>query len=150
MRVTFRKTGARRYGVFVERDRAPALAIDSAPGFDEHLPHDLLHFVAEAEWELDGGVFGDLASGGNARIFIPVDKSLVAKMWRAQRIKKRRLPDGRRSEQLAGELERAWKTRRYRPELAPVIEKLDGLTDEWHALPVGGSLSLDWPRPERR
>ena len=34
MRVTFAKTGSRRYGVHVERENAPAPAIRSAPGFD--------------------------------------------------------------------------------------------------------------------
>ena len=63
MLVHFRKTGSRRYGVFVEREGAPSLQMDPAPGFDDYLPHDLLHFVAEAEWGIDGGVFGQLAAG---------------------------------------------------------------------------------------
>ena len=154
MKVTFAKTASRRYSVYVERDNAPALAISSAPGFDVYLPHDLLHFVAEAEYGLDGGVFGDLAAGGNARTFVPVDKDLVAKTWRRQRIKKHNLPDGRRSEELAGRLERTWGARRFGtpapPELEPLMEKLDVLAEEWHALPVGESLTLEWPRPERR
>jgi len=149
VRVRFEKK-PRRYGLYVERENAPALCLPTAPGYDDWLPHDLLHFVAEAELGLDGGVFGDLAAGGNARIFVPVDKTLVAKMWRSQRIKKRRLPDGRRSEELAAELERAWKTRRYDDDLAPVVEKLDALAEEWHSLEIGRSLTLEWPRPERR
>jgi len=154
LKVTFTKTAARRYSVYVERDNAPALAISPAPGFDVYLPHDLLHFVAEAEFGLDGGVFGDLAAGGNARIFIPVAKDLVAKTWRRNRMKKPRLPDGRRSEELAGALERAWGARRHGaappPELEPLMGKLDALAERWHELPVGESLTLDWPRPERR
>jgi hypothetical protein len=154
VRVSFTKTAARRYSVYVERDNAPALAISSAPGFDVYLPHDLLHFVAEAEFGLDGGVFGDLAAGGNARIFIPVDKDLVAKTWRRNRMKKHRLPDGHRSEELAGALERAWGARRHGtpppPELEPLMGKLDILAEQWHALAVGESLTLEWPRPERR
>jgi hypothetical protein len=46
---------------------------------------------------IDGGVFGDLAAGGNARVSVPVDGKLVAKMWRKEQIKRTRLPDGRRS-----------------------------------------------------
>jgi hypothetical protein len=137
----------RRYDVHVERDRAPDLFIRSAPGYDDWLPHDLLHFVAEAEGGLDGGVFGDLADGGNARVFIPVDRDLVAEVWRRQRIKKRRLADGRRSEELAGQLERQWRDRSGAPEL---LTLLDDLAGRWHALPVGGSLTLEWPRRERR
>jgi hypothetical protein len=168
MNVIFTKTGERRYGVRVERDRAPALCIWSAPGYDDYLPHDVLHCVAEAEFGLDGAVFGDLAAGGNARIFIPVDKTLVAKMWRKQRTHRTRLPEGRRSEQLAGVLEAAWNARRgraavpddWRDRLAAArvdeaqveaaMTTLDDLAERWHGLRVGGSITLDWPRPERR
>ena len=150
MKVTFTKSGERRYGVYVERDRAPALWLDPAPGYDPDVPHDLLHFLAEAELGLDDGVFGDLARGGNARIFRPVDKTLVAKMWRKQRIRKTRLPEGRRSEQLAGRLQHAWKTQSPDPELAPVLAKLATLAEEWRALPLQGRMTLEWPRPERR
>jgi hypothetical protein len=149
MKVTFVKTAERRYGVHVERDTAPALAI-YGPGYDDDLPHDLLHFVAEAEYGLDGGVFGDLASGGNARIFVPVDRKLVAKMWRKQRIKKHRLPDGRRSEELSAKLERAWRTRVYPEELEPIVRQLDALAKQWRSLEPGENLTLEWPRPEGR
>ena len=146
MKVTFRRTGERRYAVEVSRDRYPDLWCGSI-GYNDWLPHDLLHFVAEAEYGLDGAVFGDLAAGGNARIFQPLDKKLVAKMWRRQRIRRTRLPDGRRSEQLACELERGWR----RKTLAPGLQqKLDDLAERWHRLPVGGSLTLEWPRPEGR
>ena len=148
--VTFVKSGARRYGVRVERVRAPALCIESAPGYDDHLPHDVLHFVAEAEFGLDGGVFGDLAAGGNARIFVPVDRTLVAKMWRRERKHRTRLPDGRRSEELAAALYAAWHKRRSDdPRVDRLIPSLDDLAQRWHALPAGGSLTLEWPRAER-
>ncbi len=126
MNVTFKKMGARRYGVYVERDRAPALWIWSAPGYDDYLPHDILHFVAEAEFGLDGAVFGDLAAGGNAHIFIPVDKTLAAKMWRKRRMHRNRLPDGRRSELLAGVLEAAWKARRGSRASGRLAREADG------------------------
>jgi hypothetical protein len=54
VKVSFAKTAPRRYGVFVQRDRAPEIMMSPAPGYDDNLPHDLLHFVAEAEWRLDG------------------------------------------------------------------------------------------------
>ena len=114
MKVTFVKKGPRRYAVEVRRDRYPDLWCGSI-GYDDRLPHDLLHFVAEAEYGLDGGVFGDLAAGGNARIFQSFDPKLTAKMWRKQRIHRTRLPDGRRSEQLAGELEQRWRARTLEP-----------------------------------
>ena len=146
MKVTFVKRGARRYGVEVERERAPDLRCGSI-GYDDWLPHDLLHFVAEAEYGLDGAIFGDLAAGGNARLFMPVEREHVAKMWRKQRIRRTRLPDGRRSEELAWQLEKGWRTRTLAPGLQ---RKLDDLAKQWHALQVGGSLTLEWPRPERR
>jgi len=145
MRVRFTKH-ERRYDIYVERDRATDLFMRSAPGYDDWLPHDILHFVAEAEYGLDGGVFGHLAGGGNARIFISVDPKETAKIWRQARIKKVRLPDGRRSEEIAGRFERGWRTRTLEPEL---LAKLDTLAQQWHDLPTGGELTLEWPRAER-
>jgi hypothetical protein len=146
MKVTFVKKGARRYAVEVRRDRYPDLWCGSI-GYDDFLPHDLLHLVAEAEFGLDGAVFGDLAAGGNARIFQSVDQELTARMWRRQRIRPTRLPEGRRSEELAWELEQGWRARTLEPELQ---QKLDDLAERWHALQVGQSLTLEWPRPEGR
>jgi hypothetical protein len=152
VKVTFVKERERHYSVVVRRERAPDLWCGTI-GYDEWLPHDLLHFVAEAEYGLDGAVFGDLAAGGHARLFLPladddnVDMALVRKLWRKQRIRRTRLPDGRRSEQLAWELHRRWHARSLPPQLQ---KKLDDLAARWHELQVGGSLTLDWPRPEGR
>jgi hypothetical protein len=146
MKVVFVKKGSRRYSVVVRRERYPDLWCGSI-GYDDQLPHDLLHFVAEAEHGLDGGIFGDLAAGGNARIFQSFDPALTTKLWRKQRIHRTRLPDGRRSEQLAWELEQRWAARSLPPDLQ---RKLDDLAERWHALQVGGSLTLEWPRPEGR
>ena len=146
MRVAFTKTEVRRYGVYVQRDEAPDLWM-FGPGYDDDLPHDLLHFVAEAEFGLDGGVFGDVAAGGNARIFLPVDRSLIPKLWRRRRMHRHVLPDGRRSEQLAWQLEQGWRARTLEPALQ---RKLDELSGRWRALGPGESLTLEWPRPEGR
>ena len=146
MQVTFVKK-ERRYDVYVERDRATDLFIRSAPGYDDWLPHDVLHFVAEAEFGLDEGIFGHLAAGGNARMFIPVDPKETVKVWRKNRMKRLRLPEGRRSEQLAGQLATQWRKRTAEPAL---LAKLDTLATRWHQLPVGSSLTLPWPRPERK
>jgi hypothetical protein len=166
--VEFRKTGARRYGVFVERDTACALVMHPAPGFHEFLPHDLLHFVAETEWGLDGAVFGQLAAGGDAGTFWPVDQKLVASAMRRRKRLRRGRTRGRRSELLTGVLERAWSARRGRSPLpddwderlaaarvdqetlARVVASLDVLAERWNELRVGESLRLEWPRPERR
>ena len=92
MKVTFTKRVG-RYDVYVSRDRATDLFMRSAPGYDEWLPLDVLHFAAETEYELDDAIFGHLASGGNARMFIPVDPKETVKIWRQNRIKNVKLPD---------------------------------------------------------
>jgi hypothetical protein len=64
MRVIFRRTGERRYAVIVEVPGQAPQTMSPAPGFDEHIPHDLVHYVVEAELRLDAGVFGRAARGG--------------------------------------------------------------------------------------
>lgn len=145
MKVTFIKEH-RRYSVLVEREKGSTLA-GHGPGNDEWLPHDLLHFVAEAELGLDDGIFGALAAGRPAKVFVPVDPKETAKVWRRNRVRRVRLTEGRRSEQLAHELGGAWRERTLEPELQ---RKLDELAERWHSLHIGESLTLDWPRPEGR
>jgi hypothetical protein len=82
LKVTFKRTGEGRYGVFVARDNAPGMMMHPAPGFDAYLPHDLLHFIAEAKWRLDAAVFGQLAAGGDAGTFWPIDQELLSKWMR--------------------------------------------------------------------
>jgi hypothetical protein len=144
--------------------------MDPAPGYQDYLPHDLLHFVAEAEWKLNGGVFGQLAAGGDAGTFQPVDQSLLGRAMRDRKRHKRRAGkgEGRRSEVLAHILEQAWNARHGRESLPAdwterlesarvsgerlegVLDRLDELAARWHALPVGERLTLEWPLPERR
>jgi hypothetical protein len=145
MKVTFTKKHG-RYAVLVERDKGTTL-FGHGPGNDEYLPHDILHFVAEAELGLDDGIFGALAAGRPAKLFIPLDPKETVKIWRRNRIKRVRLTDGRRSEQLVGRLERQWRGRTAEPAL---LVKLDELSARWRALQVGQSLTLEWPRPEGR
>jgi len=145
VRVSFTKE-CHRYGVYVHRDNAPDLWM-RGPGYSDDLPHDVLHFVAEAEFGLDEGVFGDCASGGHAKLFMPVDPALIPKLWRQKRMHTYVLRDGRRSEELAGRLERGWHDRSL-PE--PLLARLDELAGRWRALEVGQTLTLEWPRPEGR
>jgi hypothetical protein len=152
MLVHFRKTGARRYAVLVEREHAPTL-VAQAPGYDDYLPHDLLHFVAEAEWGLDGGVFGQLAAGGDPGIFLPVERELVRTWIRRRKLRRKARPKGRRSE--LRPLPEGWDdllaaARIERERLAEVVRSLDELAERWHGLRIGEELTLEWPRPERR
>jgi hypothetical protein len=168
MLVHFRKIGARRYSVRVEPEGAPALIAYPAPGYDDYLPHDLLHFVAEAEWGLDGAVFGQLAAGEDPGIFLPVERELVRRWVRRRKLRRKAHPKGRRSELLAHVLECAWNAKRRgrpRPDdwedllararvepehLGRVVESLDELAKQWHDLGPGAELTLTWPRPGRR
>jgi hypothetical protein len=67
------RTGERRYAVAVERAGAPRLIMDPAPGYDERLPHDLVHLAVELEHGIAFGVFGQLAAGGDAGTFRRAD-----------------------------------------------------------------------------
>ncbi len=69
MDIEFVKTGARRYAVRAHRPGYPMVEMNPAPGFDAYLPHDIIHFVVEEELGLTAGIFGQLASGGNAGSF---------------------------------------------------------------------------------
>lgn len=144
MKVTFTK--GRRYSVLVEREKAPTL-FGHGPSTGSKLPHDILHFLAEIEFGLDYGIFGHLAAGMPSRIFTPLDREEVVKIWRRNRIKRLRVPDGRRSEELVARVEREWRARTLEPAF---LAKLDAVAADWEALQVGGSLTLDWPRPEGR
>lgn len=69
MKVHFIRSGERRYSMRIEREGAPVLVMDPAPGFDPDLPHDMVHFVVEAALGLKTGVFGQIAAGGDAGSF---------------------------------------------------------------------------------
>ena len=168
MLVRFLKLGPRHYGVLVERKSGPWVILEPAPGYDDFLPHDLLHFVAEAEFGLDGAIFGQLAAGGDPGLFVPVDGRLRGKWLRSRKLRKKERPRGRRSEALAATLDAAWRARtgraplpeywdvvlaeaRVEPDrLAVVLASVDDLAKRWHKLQIGGSLTLEWPRPEGR
>lgn len=72
MVVVFRRAGERRYAVEVRRPAFPDLEMNPAPGYDQLIPHDLMHMVVEAQLNLSRAVFGQLAAGGDAGTFHPV------------------------------------------------------------------------------
>jgi hypothetical protein len=69
MFVLFRRTGPRRYSIEVQRPSFPVVEMNPAPGYDELMPHDLVHMVVEARLGLSRGIFGQLAAGGDAGTF---------------------------------------------------------------------------------
>lgn len=52
----------------------PVQSLSPAPGYDDHIPHDLVHSVVEAELALQSGVFGRAARGGGTFIAAPADR----------------------------------------------------------------------------
>jgi hypothetical protein len=163
--VTFTKVAGRRYTISVARRTAPALATRYAPGYDDYLPHDAVHFLVEAEAGLRGAVFGRIASGGG--FITPADP---AESRRRARRKKTPPPQDRAemalSERLVSICHSLWQLRSgHRGQLPPwladtplseretplvqrVCRRLDTFADCWHTLPVGGSITLPWPHPE--
>lgn len=177
MRVVFERTGARRYAVIVEVAGKPLQSISPAPGYDDHIPHDLVHYVVEAELGLEAGVFGRAARGGGTFIATPPPGESARERARQQRRQRRReqslgaTDDTRRnemaaSERLAGLADLAWRRRHgQRPDpsrVSPpqplsagdaarverVVDRLDRIASLWSELPVGGQLAFVWPQIE--
>ena len=103
------KTGHRQYGIAVRCDGAWG-PTRTAPGFDEHIPHDLVHFLVEAELGLALGVFGRQAAGGGR--FPVADPTEVRR--RARREDRLKAPGHRdmfRSETITSACTVLWKLR---------------------------------------
>jgi hypothetical protein len=140
--VTFTRTAERRYSATITRERWGTVSM-MCPGYDTWLPHDLVHFVAEAECRIEYGLFGRYAAGfdpsGNTNRFSELVKG-----------------QGQLSERIVTEATRAWKAAAaghrattVSPEIARVVARLEELAPRWHALRIGESLTLPWPWPER-
>ena len=69
MKVQFHRTGERRYAIVVLREGQEPLRMDSAPGYDSLMPHDLQHLIVEQELGIRLGIFGQIAAGGTAGTF---------------------------------------------------------------------------------
>jgi hypothetical protein len=169
MHVAFKRTGAHRYAVIVSHDGRVSQAMDPAPGYDDDIPHDLIHYVVEAELRLESGVFGRAARGGGTFI-ASADASSARDRARQRRKQLRkdaslgardRDDDLGRSERLAAVCDVAWRKRRGQqpdplrkaPEgsaedaasITRVVARLDQLAPRWRALPVDGELVFEWP-----
>lgn len=118
MEVVFKRTGARRYAVNVAVPGRGVQRIHPAPGYDDDIPHDLVHYVVEAKLRLTNGVFGRAAQGGGSFIAATdhdaTPRARARVLWRA-------LP-------IEGELAFVW------PSIEPVLR---GPRDEPGAVPSG-------------
>jgi len=167
--VAFERTGARRYATIVTVDGEPPRRTDPAPGYDDHIPHDLVHYLVEAELGLTSGIYGRAAAGGGG--FLPAaevagDPRRRARDRRRQQRRDAALAradpgDMATSERLAGLCDVAWRRRagaatppwaertpipaEDRPLVDRVLDHLGELAPRWRALPVGGALLFTWP-----
>jgi hypothetical protein len=139
VQVTFSRSRERRYRVTIDRARAKQVVIEPAPGYNPYLPHDLLHFLVEAECAIQYGIFGRFAAGAGRS---------NDQCWK--RLRALGADDIARSERLAGLALRAWERDETPSELERLMPRLAKVARRWHSLPVGGSLTLDWPFPEAR
>lgn len=173
MNVSFERTGSHRYAVVVHVPGRGAQRADPAPGYDDDIPHDLVHYVVEAELGLSLGVFGRAAAGGGTFYGGAEAITDARERSRAQRRQQKREAGLRRrddtdasdmatSERLAGMCDLAWRrsrgqrrdaTRVPPPSPTPseaasierVVRRLDLLAPRWRALAVGEALVFTWP-----
>jgi len=173
MIVSFKRTGVRRYAVIVSVSDAAKRVMDPAPGYDDDIPHDLVHYVVEAELGFTRGVFGRAAQGGGT--FVAREAEGLSTRERARQRRKQQKREGSlrardessaqemaASEQLAALCDVAWRRKhgqrpdalRKPPEMTAayaqrdierVVARLDALAPEWRALPESCSLAFEWP-----
>jgi hypothetical protein len=172
MNVRFRRTGARRYAVVVTLEGEPPRAMDPAPGYDDDIPHDVVHYVVEAELGLENGVYGRAARGAGSFVSTAERDTHPRERARQQRKQRKReralgaqdarqAADMAQSERVASLCDVAWRRRHgQHPDPARsapvpqaddaaaverVVSRLDALAPLWRALPVGGELVFEWP-----
>ncbi|MES1186828.1 MAG: hypothetical protein ABUL60_23650 [Myxococcales bacterium] len=149
-----------------------AQTMNPAPGFDEYIPHDLVHYVVEATLGLETGVFGRAARGGGT--FYAAETARNSREQARRRRKQARREQGlsreranaeqlETSERIAYLSDIAWRRRHgqrpaltHAPPSAPVsaldaariervVSVLDELAPRWHQLTTGDELTFTWP-----
>jgi hypothetical protein len=167
--LVFRRTGQRRYAVEALRPGLPVLEMNPAPGYDRLIPHDMMHLVVEAQLGLTGGIFGQLAAGGNAGTFrLPVksdegSRKITRARKRETKRGKRLLKDGKdeclqseratyicwqewRARSASGEVKNTAATAEFgQTKLDEICNHLDELSSHWSSLDVGQSVTVSWP-----
>ncbi len=154
MKVTFTRTGDRRYRVSVEGPGLVTSVMDTAPGYDPLLPHDMAHFVVENELGLIG-VFGQLASGGHAHSFRPVETPKNSRAEkRGDRISAAARREADLSEKVIFRAQRTWMKGDMSDvpdvkevsdaEISKICDAFEAVSKVWSKLKVGESMTLDW------
>jgi hypothetical protein len=142
--------------------------MNPAPGFDERMPHDLMHFVVERELGLRNAIFGQLAAGGTAGTFRAASggaesdreaaRQRRALARRGARLQQQGRADAAMSERMADVCWRAWSARAAgrkvavtgamgcsAAELHRICDVLDKTSTAWAKLSIGQALTLHWP-----
>jgi hypothetical protein len=172
MNVAFKRTGARRYAVIVTLAGESPRIMDPAPGYDDDIPHDIVHYLVEAELGLTYGVYGRAARGAGTFYATSDGAGSARERARKQRKQQRReralgdhdegqAAEMARSERLAGLCDVAWRRKHGqkpdpgRPapllrsddaiEVERVVARLDEIAPLWRALPIEGQLVFEWP-----
>lgn len=154
MRVTFTRTGERRYRVSVEGTGIVSSHMEPAAGYDARLPHDMAHFVVENDLGIMGGVFGQLASGGHAHSFRPDDGQKNSRAEkRGDRVSAESRKDAEMSERVIDIAFHSWTRRPYSgapvkgvsaEDIARICREFDAVSAVWSKLKVGESMTLVW------
>lgn len=159
MKVTFTKVDDKRYFVAIDREKGPALVPRPGPGYDDLMPHDLAHYLVEEYFEIELGVWGQLAAGGGG-IFAPAPEGNTWKYrQRGQRIGAIGREDMARSEQLVVITVSAWERSidriKHQTRESPIdveadtlhgaVRRMDEVARRWQALQHGASLTFTWP-----
>jgi hypothetical protein len=173
VRVTFRKTHRRGYAVDIAREHAEDLTMNPAPGYDDLLPHDLVHLLVEIQWGLRDGIYGDVAAGGNAGTFRlaenrPADETTRERTRKARRAQRSRSgADMGRSEHLAAVVHARWNAAKHgsplpdwyahameqsgatEAEVLAALGEAAELAARWQRVEIGRGMPVEWPWQER-
>ena len=175
MILTFTRRGKSTYSTLARRDDGVTLAV---PSFDRTapLPHDLAHSVVERELGLDEGFWGCVAAGALfPGIQVVSGRRPPHAAARSQAIIRAAGQHGTEAEVFVATLlsivhqgldadspaARALLSRTWRPdkpsrgplepdEVRRVCAALREIEQRWQSLAVGESLTVSWPRLERR
>jgi hypothetical protein len=134
MLVAFKRTGARRYAVVVSVEGEQPRAFDPAPGYDDDIPHDLVHYLVEAALGLTLGVFGSAERGGGTFPITLGHNSANRERQREQRKQRQReqalrardaggASEMAKSERIAAACDLAWRRKHGRAQISLALPR---------------------------
>jgi hypothetical protein len=171
MKITLHRTDPKRYWTAILRDDGASFEIRGI-GFMGAAPHDLVHFVVERELGLGNGFWGTVAAGGifgsmgpvaGRRPFHADAKSAALIKANQDDLNDAELLVGAFTDALdqglphlilalgrftkAGAIKNARVGNDVALRVLDVLQKMQGAFD---ALPLGGTMTLDWAEPKGR